>query len=327
MNDDYLWDRSGEPDPEVERLERLLGRYKHDAPLQVAPFRRRRWTRLALAAALLLVVLGLGFFAVRFHWRSGAPWDIEQVAGMVTIDGDAISQRGRFGVGDTLVTGPGSRVKVQVARVGELEIGPGSELELTATSRNRHRLNLRRGTLHARIWAPPFVFAVRTPAGLASDIGCAFTLQYEGERGLLKVTSGWVDFDGDTRSALVPRGATSELDRDLGPGTPYWNDAPVPLVEALRTFDKHGRTADLHRVLAAARPRDAMTVLHLLERARREHRGPLFDRLSQLAPPPSGVTRDGVLDRDLRMINAWREKLGLGGVKKWWMQWRDALPD
>ena len=24
MNDDYLWDRSGEPDPEVETLERRL---------------------------------------------------------------------------------------------------------------------------------------------------------------------------------------------------------------------------------------------------------------------------------------------------------------
>jgi hypothetical protein len=27
-NDDYLWDGSGKPDPEVERLERLLGRFR-----------------------------------------------------------------------------------------------------------------------------------------------------------------------------------------------------------------------------------------------------------------------------------------------------------
>jgi hypothetical protein len=29
MNDDYLWDRSGEPDPDVERLERVLGEFRN----------------------------------------------------------------------------------------------------------------------------------------------------------------------------------------------------------------------------------------------------------------------------------------------------------
>src|SRR5207253_6498970 len=33
MSDDYLWDGSGEPDPEVERLERLLERFKHERPV------------------------------------------------------------------------------------------------------------------------------------------------------------------------------------------------------------------------------------------------------------------------------------------------------
>ena len=28
MKDDYLWDPSGPPDPEVERLERMLGRLR-----------------------------------------------------------------------------------------------------------------------------------------------------------------------------------------------------------------------------------------------------------------------------------------------------------
>jgi len=35
-NDDYLWDGSGEPDPEVQRLEALLGRFHHDRPAPLA---------------------------------------------------------------------------------------------------------------------------------------------------------------------------------------------------------------------------------------------------------------------------------------------------
>ena len=37
MRDDYLWDKSGEPDPEVAKLERTLGALGHrdDTPLDL----------------------------------------------------------------------------------------------------------------------------------------------------------------------------------------------------------------------------------------------------------------------------------------------------
>ena len=330
MNDDYLWDRSGPADPEVERLERLLGRYKYverraPRPPMFGGRGGRRFTSWLAAAAALIVVVGAVWVALRFHWRSNEPWEIEKIEGVATIDGRPIHRHDRLAVGKTLITDANSRVLVNVARVGELDVAPGTEMELVATRRGRHRISLRRGSIHARVWAPPFTFAVNTPAGLASDIGCAFTIRYSGEQGLLRVTSGWVDFDGDFRSSLVPEGAISELRRTLGPGTPYWSDAPSALVDALRDYDITGTDAALTRVLAAARPRDAMTLEHILERAGRAQRGPLFDRLAQLAPPPRGVTREGVVEGNDAMVYAWRRSLGLGGVKKWWLQWRDAF--
>ena len=64
---DYLWDKTGEPDAEVERLEALLGGFGHKPrplalPAQAAPFvRRRSWlfapAGLAAAAGLLLAFL------------------------------------------------------------------------------------------------------------------------------------------------------------------------------------------------------------------------------------------------------------------------------
>ena len=36
-NDDYLWDRSGEADPEIQHLEKLLGKFRHDSPAPVFP--------------------------------------------------------------------------------------------------------------------------------------------------------------------------------------------------------------------------------------------------------------------------------------------------
>ena len=37
MPDDYLWDKTGEPDAEIERLERLLGQFREDLPAPDVP--------------------------------------------------------------------------------------------------------------------------------------------------------------------------------------------------------------------------------------------------------------------------------------------------
>lgn len=64
MNDDYLWDRSGEPDPEIERLERVLGKYRYQpGPLSPAltsqfSWHRKPWVRLAAVAAAVLIAVG-----------------------------------------------------------------------------------------------------------------------------------------------------------------------------------------------------------------------------------------------------------------------------
>jgi hypothetical protein len=80
MNDDYLWDRSGEPDPEVERLERVLVKYRYQSkPLGLAATyqatgRRAPWIGFAAAAAAILIVCGgLWFFEVHRRASTEAP--------------------------------------------------------------------------------------------------------------------------------------------------------------------------------------------------------------------------------------------------------------
>ena len=70
---DYLWDKSGEPDEEVKRLEALLGELrfepgrKLDLPPETNVFTRpraRRYPALAVAAALALMILAGAWLAV-----------------------------------------------------------------------------------------------------------------------------------------------------------------------------------------------------------------------------------------------------------------------
>lgn len=71
MKDDYLWDGSGEPDPDIEQLETLLGSYRHQAkPLdarieQSLTVRRSSffWVKYAAAAIIVMAIAGAWWLA------------------------------------------------------------------------------------------------------------------------------------------------------------------------------------------------------------------------------------------------------------------------
>ena len=69
MNDNYLWDKSGEPDPDIEQLERTLGNLRHKAPEKplslpvvsrpIFRFRLNRMSAIAAGIVILLLAGGL----------------------------------------------------------------------------------------------------------------------------------------------------------------------------------------------------------------------------------------------------------------------------
>ena len=68
MNDDYLWDRTGEPDPEIQQLEQVLGTLRYqprplELPAQVRIGHSRTfYPRIAIAAAVATMILGGAFW-------------------------------------------------------------------------------------------------------------------------------------------------------------------------------------------------------------------------------------------------------------------------
>ena len=331
MNDEnvsqYLWDGTGEPDAEVVRLEELLGTLRTGRPLPALPAKPGMARRvlavglkgLSAAAAVLLVAAAAWLLYVT---RGGA-WTVQRVAGSPVVDGQAISDGGRIGIGDWLVTDAVSRARVTVARIGRVDVDPNTRVQLVESKGREHRLALERGTIHARIWAPPRFFYVNTAAAVAVDLGCAYTLQVD-ERGagLLRVTDGWVGFESAGREAFIPKGAMCATRPGIGPGTPRYEDAPSGYGEALDTIDFGGsddarRAAAYDLVLSRARRRDALTLWHLLSRGNREERARVYDRLAELAPPPSGVTREQILRGDRGELAYWWDTLGVE-TGTWW---------
>lgn len=60
MNDDYLWDKSGEPDPQIKQLEDILAPLRYQPKPLELPRKRNYFPLLAIAATVLLAVLITG---------------------------------------------------------------------------------------------------------------------------------------------------------------------------------------------------------------------------------------------------------------------------
>lgn len=294
MNDDYLWDRSGPPDLEVARLERRL------APLRYRHRQSPRPSRVRWAMAGVLIAAAAGLVLMMAPGPRSTSW---QVAGARLRQGQIVRTGNRA-------------VRLEAEEVGRVDLAANSVLR-TAGGK---RLALERGELHAFIWAPAREFVVETPSARAVDLGCEYTLNVDEKGdGVLRVTMGWVAFQVGDREAFIPAGATCVTRRRGGPGVPYFEDASDGLRHSVAGFERGDRGA-LHGLLAAARPRDGLTLWHLLTRVPESDRGAVFDRFRELVRLPAGVSRDAVLRRDARAIDQCWNALDLQNTG-WWRGW------
>lgn len=340
--DDYLWDGSGTPDPDIVALEHLLGSLAHDGaprrrpskPVVSASHRPRRRWRIALAAAAVFALCAIGmrgWYQQRLQWETGKPWQLVTQQGDVRIDGRLVAAGAALPTNGLLETGAATSTRLQAAGIGDIAIGEGSRLRLVETRTGRHRVQLQQGRLWVRVWAPPGQFGVGVEGVDVVDLGCEFLLQVDADgNGRLTVRSGWVLVDNWRREVLVPQGATVRLHGAGSAGTPHELAASAAFVAALDAIDaREGRVDangdEVRALLAATRPGDAISLLSLLQAYPQLGDGPMFERMQHLMPAVPADRSTWNNDRDAQ-LEAWRRALPYPGIKRWWMQWPDALP-
>jgi Putative zinc-finger/FecR protein len=295
------------PDQLWTRIEAAL-----DHPEAVAAAVRRPgtfpWRLAAAVAALVLLASAALWFGNR---PSGDQWEVVRLAGSPAIGSGPMAETARIRSGQSIVTDAASRARIEVGTIGSVDVEPNTSLAILTARPTEHRLALRSGEIAAKILAPPRLFFVETPSGTAVDLGCEYTLRCDRSGvGVLRVQTGWVAFEFEGRESLVPAGATCRTQPAAGPGTPFFDDASLPLVEALEAFDFRGeRQSALDIVLAEARPRDTLTLWHLLSRVAAGERVRVYERMTSLSPLPAGISRERILALDPESLTAWRQEL------------------
>ena len=346
-NDEYLWDRSGRPDLEIQKLETLLAKYRDNRPAPVLPADtiRSRWTLLPFRVRLFPVLAAAGALAlvaiIAFVIYSGntsstvvvAGWEASRIAGTPRIGQSAITGKSSYlGVGQVLETDDQSRARLHATDVGQIEIEPSTRVRLLDMGATRKQIALDHGTINAYIWAPAGQFVVDTPSARTVDLGCAYSLKVDDSGGgIVRTWLGWVGFKLNGRESFIPAGAACATRPKIGPGTPYLVDASASFRSALEKFDfedttPQQRAADLDIVLAQSHQGDELTLWHLLSRVEEDQRGRVYDRLKQLVPPPAHVTREGILRLDQAMLDLWWNQLGYDDISVW-RHWEHSWTD
>ena len=326
MSDDYLWNRSGTPDPEVERLEKLLAPLAHDAPLdelRVARKRRRPWFVLGIAVAAAAAALAIFFALPRdpAACAGGEGFAFTGLGGEVTCGGARVA-RGVLPVGELLDTGA-NEASLAIADIGSAKLGKQTRVRLDRTDPARHQLTLDRGHMHARVIAPPRLFAVSTKHTDVIDLGCEYTIDVsESGSGNICVLSGLVELATKSGAiAVAPEGTCAAILAGQRPGLPHASNARPELVAAVHAYER-GEPDAFDTLLRVADHRDAITLIAL---AAIDTRGRVvLERLVELSPPPDAeITVDGALE-DPAQLAAWRTDIievfigvyGPAGTKK-----------
>jgi hypothetical protein len=261
-------------------------------------------------AGLLIISIAIASFWVYTQTRSTS-WQVVRIDGTPKINAVLLTDTGNFAEGELLETDNASRARVQIGKIGHVNVEPNTRLRLVSTKMTEQRIALERGKLEATISAPPRIFFVDTPSAQAVDLGCAYTLEVDEQgQGVLSVTAGWVAFVLNGYEAKVPAGAACLTRPESGPGTPYFVDASPQFQSDLKKFDfENGGKQILESILDAARMRDTLTLFHLLSRVDENERSEVYDKLAAYTPPPDGVTREGMLQLDEEMMHGYQEKL------------------
>lgn len=276
-----------------------------------------RW--IAVAAPVSAVLLAVLIAIFYFYKTSASFWPVVTLQGSPTIGDEKINETGIIPVGEWLKTDSHSKARVKIGMIGQVDVGPGSELQLISTKDKDYKIFLKEGKISAKTRASANFFSVLTPSALFKDISCTYTIEVDNKgSAFLQVTEGNILVRSGDENEIVPAGAVCEAPRNYHLGTPYFLNASTEFKAALARFDYGQKTyIDIETLAANARDKDALSLWYLLRRAEPGELKIIFDRLSEICPPPEGVSFEGILSGNNDMLFKWWGKLGYSKESLW----------
>lgn len=319
-NEQYLWDRTGTPDPTTAQLEHALRPLRFSGTLHPPAEPARRWLRpLALAAAVALISLG-AWMSLRHQSPRTAPpattptWTVASSVGKVHLS-DPVAVKAAA-TERTLSTDESGRAVLACGEHSTVNVESNTRMRFVDGDPLHPWVSLASGSLFTQVSAKDRPVLVGVPGGsIAIRPGAAASISVDEQSGSAHTTCkrGELHIAWSDRQTRVLGPATCAITRDLGPALPLpasMSPAACGVVEELAGLLAYGakspKQADdmLRTFLAGATREQAPLLWNLLWRVEGDQRRAVRDRLAFLIKQPK-MHPDAVLKLDPAAMDAW----------------------
>lgn len=255
-------------------------------------------------------VLGLAvIIAAYIFFTSTGGWEVIQFSGKPTINNSAISKADDFTSESTIETDGSSSVTIMIPELGRLLIDNSSIINRT---KNSNQLKLDKGQIRKFEGDASDVLSVITPLAKFTELykGGAFRLHVE-DNGVcnLTVESGWVIVNIKEFDSYVPKSFDCLISKGKY-AIPYPSDSSPQLISLLQNFSGINDPS-VGTILSLMTKKESLSLWHIIQLISSENRSIAFDRLNELIPAPSGVTKEGILALNTTQLLDWRQEIEL----------------
>ena len=257
------------------------------------------------------IVLGLVLIiaAYIFITSPSSGWEVISLSGQPKVENSVMDKGDGFSSESTIETDASSSVTVAIPEMGRLLIDNSSVVSRT---KNSNEVKVEKGQIRKFEGDASDVLTVLTPLAKFTELykGGAFRLHVD-ESGSCKliVESGWVIVNIKEFDSYVPKSFGCLISRGKY-AIPYPSDSSPQLISLLEDFSGINDPS-VGTILSLMTKKESLSLWHIVQLISTENRSIAFDRLNELIPAPSGVTKEGILALNKTMLLDWRQEIEL----------------
>lgn len=239
----------------------------------------------------------------------GGGWEIISTSGNPKLENSIANKGNGFASENTIETDASSTITFTIPEMGRLLIDNSS---IVSRTKNDNEITVDKGQIRKFEGDASEVLSVLTPLAKFTELykGGAFRLHVD-ENGTCKLTveSGWVIVNIKDFDSYVPKNFGCLITRGKY-AIPYPSDSAPQLINLLENFSGINDPS-VGTILSLMTKKESLSLWHIIQLISPDNRSIAFDRLNDLIPVPSGVSKAGILALNKDMLLDWRQEIEL----------------
>jgi Putative zinc-finger len=287
------------------RVSRTITRSRYDG---FGNFFSFDWKRIIIIP--LLLVAGLTGYFLYDMQKYNSPWDLQATIGTIVVNGRQ-NTTGKISQGESLSLDKGSNAVIQIPNTGKVEVNSNSYIVLEEAKNGANRIRVKEGLIRVVNTSDLPDLRIAVNDAIILDMNGIFTVDIDvASNAKIVVDKGFLEIRVKGETYYVANGYVCEIKNNHRPGTPYRVEAADTLKKEVEKFDYfNGGDISVQNIISVAQAKDMLTLLAMMTSVSQLQRQILFQVIANHFPPPTSVTRLGIMKGDSEMLYRWWEEI------------------